>query len=277
LVLLNYDVEYPDYYQQFNLKNLLNILNEKTTLKDLKEPKLERLFKYKNNNFITNNKNVGDNLILVSSLNDFENKVIKSLLVGDELILIIFRDCFKLYNYKNNTCISKLDFDLSEADEIKLSKINKDNIGVIFFNEKNSISKLEIYSISSNKIIFEKSYEFCIKNIKNIKNNSFGIIKEDSLEVSTLIENSKSLELKLIANIKIPYLNDFIYLSNENYLIALNFNSIIIYGKDYNIIKTVEHKEEEEFKTICETKDRHIILGGELLGFLILRVGLIQY
>ena len=55
-VLLNYDVEYPDYYQQFNFKNLLNILNEKTTLKDLKEPKLERLFKYKNNNFITNNK-----------------------------------------------------------------------------------------------------------------------------------------------------------------------------------------------------------------------------
>ena len=51
-ILLNYDIEYPDYYQQINLKNLLSVLNEKTILKDLKEPKLERLFKYNNNNFI---------------------------------------------------------------------------------------------------------------------------------------------------------------------------------------------------------------------------------
>ena len=49
----------------------------------------------------------------------------------------------------------------------------------------------------------------------------------------------------MITNIKIPYLKDFIYISNENCLIALDFNSIIIYGKDYNIIKKVEYKEEE--------------------------------
>jgi len=264
-ILLNYDVEYPDYYQQINLKNLLYILNEKTTLKDLNEPKLERLFKYSNNNFINNNKNVGDNLIIVSSLNDFKGKVIKSLIIDDELILIIFRDCLKLYNYKNKTCISKLEIDLS-ADEIKLNKINKDNIGLILFNDKNYISKLEMYSISSNKIIFEKNFEFYIQNIKNINNNSFGIIKDHSLEIYALIENSNSLELQMITNIKIPYLNDFIHLSNEKYIIALNFNSIIVYDKNYNIIKTVEH--EKEFKTIYETKDRHIILGGRIIGLL---------
>ena len=34
------------------------------------------------------------------------------------------------------------------------------------------------------------------------------------------------------------------------------------------IIKTVELKEEEELKTICETKDRHIILGGRIIALL---------
>ena len=51
-ILLNYDIEYPNYYQQCNLNKLLYYLNEKTTLLNLNEPKLERIFKYTNNNFI---------------------------------------------------------------------------------------------------------------------------------------------------------------------------------------------------------------------------------
>ena len=264
-ILLNYNIEYPDYYQQINLKNLINILHEKTTLKDLNEPKLERLFKYSNNNFISNKTKVEDNLILLYSINDFKDKIIKSLLVEDELIILIFKDCLKLYNIKNKSCISKLEIDLS-ADDIKINKINKDNIGLILFYESNYNYILKIYSISSNKIIFEKCFDFDIQNFKNINNNSFGIIKNHSLEVYASKENSKSFELQMVTNIKIPYIMDFIFLSNEKYIIVLNFDSIIVFSKDYNIIKKIEQK--EEFKSIWETKDKHIILGGRIIGLL---------
>ena len=72
----------------------------------------------------------------------------------------------------------------------------------------------------------------------------------------------------MINNIKIPNLNDFIYLSNENYLIALDFDNIIIYDKNYKIIEKVKQKSYKEFTNICETKDRHIILGGRTIGLL---------
>ena len=264
-IILNYDIEYPDYYQQINLNNLMDILKGKTTLKNINEPNLNGLFKYSKNNFISNNDE--DNLILLYSLNDFNDKIIKSLLVNDKLIILLFKHCLKLYNYKNKTCISKLDIDLTE-NEINLSKINKDNIGLISSDKKNNISKLKIYSISSNKIIFEKDFDFYIQNIKNINNNSFGIIKKDSLEVYDLIRDSKSLKLQMINNIKIPNLNDFIYLSNENYLIALDFDNIIIYDKNYKIIEKVKQKSYKEFTNICETKNGHIILGGRTIGLL---------
>ena len=262
-VLLNYNIVYSDYHQQANLDNLINILNKKATLKNLKEPKLERLFKYCNNNFIYNKKFVEDNLTLLYSINDFKDTIIKSLLIDDELIIIFFKDCLKLYNFIKKTCISKLEINLS-ADKIKLNKINENNIGLFLSYESNYI--LKIYSISSKEIIYEKSFDFDIKNIKNINNNYFGIIKAHSLEVYAPEENSKSFKIQMIANIGIPNLIDFIHLSKENYIIALTDENIIIYGKNYNIIENIKHK--EEFKTICETKDRHIILGGRIIGLL---------
>ena len=54
-ILLNYDIEYPDYYQQYNLNNLIDTLNEITTLKNLNEKNFKRLYRYRNNNFISHN------------------------------------------------------------------------------------------------------------------------------------------------------------------------------------------------------------------------------
>ena len=133
-------------------------------------------------------------------------------------------------------------------------------------NKNNNSSLLQLYLITSNKIIFQKSFDFYIQNIKNIDNNSFAILKEDSLEVYTLNENSKSSELQMIKYIKISYLYDFIYLSNENYLITLGNKNIIAYDKDYNIIKRVEVN--EKFTTIYGTDDKFIILGGRIIGLL---------
>ena len=55
-ILLNYDVEYPNYYQQYNLNQFFPFFTEKTFLRDLNEKKLERIFKYINNNFLSKKK-----------------------------------------------------------------------------------------------------------------------------------------------------------------------------------------------------------------------------
>ena len=68
--------------------------------------------------------NFGDNLILLYSLFDSKDGMKESLLFNNELIVIIFKECLKLYNIKNKTCISKLDLSKCSA----IGKINKDNI-----------------------------------------------------------------------------------------------------------------------------------------------------
>ena len=148
-----------------------------------------------------------------------------------------------------------------------MCKINKDNIGLILSDENYNNSKLQIYSIPSNKIILEKNFDFYIENIKNINNNTFGMIKEDSLEIYSLIINTetKSLDIQMNTNIKIPGLNDFIYLSNKNHLMTIDDHTINVYDKNYNIIK----KENASYISNCYgTEDGNIIFGTTLIQIL---------
>lgn len=268
-ILLNYDIEYPDYYQQINLKELIFVLDDKIKLKDLEEKKLERIFRYYNNNFITNNNNIGGYFRLDSS-NDFKNNIKAFSFVDDDLILLLFNDCLKLYNYKNKTHISTLDMNLSENDKAKFIPINKEKIG-LYLSYTNK--KLQNYSINPIKILFEKSFDFRIFEIKFLNNNLLGIQKCDGfLDIYSLIDNSKSLELQLIKSIEIKDWREFsfFYLSEENYLITFEpyYNICIVYDKDFNIIKKMDTKEFKPFYNIYITKYGHIILGGRNIRLL---------
>ena len=90
-LLLNYDPEFPDYYQQNNLNNFLKLLNNTSPLINLKEAKFESILIYSNNNFINKNNNNNDGGMVVNDLIDFSNDKISeisdALFMDDEFIL----------------------------------------------------------------------------------------------------------------------------------------------------------------------------------------------
>lgn len=269
-ILLNYDIEYPDYYQQINLKDLIYVLVDNIKLKDLSEKKLERLFRYYNNNFITNNTNIGKYCRLYSS--DNLKSVIKAYsFVEDDLILLLFDDCLKLYNYKNKTCISKIDTNFSDCNDAEFIPINKEKIGLYF---RYGGKKLLIYSIHSIQLLFEKTFDSGVSKIKLLNDNLFGVLRRRDrfLDIYSLIDNSKSLELQLIKSIEVKDWREFsfFYLSKENYLIIFEpyYNSCKVYDKDFNIIKEMDTKKFKQFYNIYITKYGHIILEGRNISIL---------
>ena len=281
-VLFNYDIEYPNYYQQCNLNNLLYHLKEKKSLLNLNEPKLEKIFKYNNNNFLIKKEEI-NNLISNDCLYFPNDKIKRTLLINDEVIVISFKNninVLKLYNYKNNNLISTIETnftDIEPSDKIKLKQINKDIFAVILCIER-YLSKIKIYSIYSNTIVlFEKEFDFHVCSIRKINNNSFGIAlfghieiyknNENFENISEMIKSKNNLTSKfqICTNLKIQMLCDFVQTSNKLYIIALCLNAIIIYkNSDFSIFKEIKLK--EEFMSINQLDDDNFILGPKILG-----------
>ena len=286
-VLLNYDVFYPNYYQQSNLNKLLYYLSEKSTLLDLKERKLEKIFKYKNNNFINKKLAIeNNNLEIKITLSFFPKKILKSLVLDDDLILIAFRDnlnTLQVYNYRNKQFISEIKTNTDNSSyNIKLKQINKDIFAIIFY-EKYYSCTLKVYSIYSNNILFEKAFNFIVKIIKKVNYNSFGIVYYNKIEIyksnekfeniSKLLKSDTKYDPKfeISTNIKTQRLYDFIITSNQLYLIALTHDKIILYKKkDLYIFKEIKIKEEDIdiFTNINELNDGTFILGGRIIATL---------
>jgi hypothetical protein len=89
-VISNYDLDYPNYYQQWNLNELLYYLNEEVPL-DIKSNKPESIFDYNTNNFM-NLKNLEKNILQIKDTINFDkDKIEDVLIIDDELILISLR------------------------------------------------------------------------------------------------------------------------------------------------------------------------------------------
>ena len=174
-VITNYDVDYPNYYQQWNLNELLYYLNEEVLL-DVKSNKAESIFDYNNNNFM-NLKNLEKNILPIKDTINFEkDKIEDVIIIDDELILISFKNNLfeiKLYNYKTKYIIStiKANFNkvyFSEREfyfttrELKL--INKDKFAFIINCSFRSV--LKIFSISTNNSTPEKLFNSGINSFK---------------------------------------------------------------------------------------------------------------
>ena len=278
--LLNYDIEYPYYYQQCNLKNFLKCLNDKPILCNLNEKKLERIFKYKNNNFV---KKQNNELIIKDSFNLPNEKILNTLLIDEELIIIVFKDSLKLYNYKNKKYISTIYINVNDNnnsfDDLKLTKINRDIIAIILpISYYSSIIKIcSIYP--KNIILFEQKFDLNIVNINKIKNNLIGILLKDKIEIykssenfeniSNMLKIEKELTLKFekMANINISNIYDFIQMSTKEYIICLCKQKILVLkNNDYSIYKEI--KIEEEYNNIYEINEDNFILGGRIIGIL---------
>ena len=74
-------------------------------------------------------------LIIKDSFYLPNEKILNTLLIDEELIIIVFKDSLKLYNYKNKKYISTIYINVNNNnnsfDDLKLTKINRDIIAII--------------------------------------------------------------------------------------------------------------------------------------------------
>ena len=293
-ILLNYDIDYPNYYQQMNLHYFLKFLFEKVELNNLNEKKIERIFKYSNNNFINKKMNEVDNLIKYDEL-DLSN-VYNAILINEEFILLKFSDSIKLYNYKNKKYISTLDIKEKYLDNY----FHIYNGIIVIYREK-----IQIFSLFENNykgmLLLEQEVDLNINKIKRINNNSLGFMTYEKIEVykssdnfediPNLLKNNKSYTIKLDKVTSIEFseeIYDFIQTSDKEYIICLFVNNCIIYkSKDFSIFKKIkidqikekkyyfDHKpkiksfeEEGKYKDIIHFNNGNYILGGRNIGII---------
>ena len=103
-VLLNYNVEYPDYSQQMNLKLIFSIFNEKANLKSLNETNAELLFSYEDNNYVS--KQHKGKLTLDKIKKDYKLPLNNSFQLNEDIEDISEYDGIKIY--KNGVCSSTI-------------------------------------------------------------------------------------------------------------------------------------------------------------------------
>lgn len=276
-IIANYDFDYPNYYQQWNLNELLYYLNEEVLL-DVKTNKAESIFDYNTNNFM-NLKNLEKNILSIKDTINFEkDKIEDALLIDDELILISFENNLfeiKLYNYKTKNIISTIKTNFKVKDyfsenefyfttrELKL--INKDIFAFLINCSFRSV--LKIFSISTNNSTPEKLFKSGINSFKKIDDYSFGIAFEEYIEIYNYNYNEKNPDIEVISRIKIPKIEDFMITSDKKFIIVLTQNKIILYNKKYfSIFKEIQIKKEEKFKNINEFIDKKLILGGRIIA-----------
>ena len=293
-ILLNYDIDYPNYYQQMNLHYFLKFLFEKVELNNLNEKKIERIFKYSNNNFINKKMNEEDNLIKFDELD--LSDVYNAILINEEFILLKFSDSIKLYNYKNKKYISTLDIKEKYLDNY----FHIYNGIIVIYREK-----IQIFSLFENNykgmLLLEQEVDLNINKIKRINNNSLGFMTYEKIEVykssdnfediPNLLKNNKSYTIKLDKITSIEFseeIYDFIQTSDKEYIICLFVNNCIIYkSKDFSIFKKIkidqikekkyyfDHKpkiksfeEEGKYKDIIHFNNGNYILGGRNIGII---------
>ena len=107
--LLNYDPEFPDYYQQKNLINFLELLDNLSSLINLKKTKFESILIYSNNNFINKNNNNAIIIDLINLSNDKISEISDALFLDDEFIVLAFKNIsLKIYDYQKKKLYNKI-------------------------------------------------------------------------------------------------------------------------------------------------------------------------
>jgi len=277
-ILLNYDPEYPDYYQQNNLINFLRLLDKTSPLINLKETKFESILIYSNNNFINKKKN-NNNVILNDLIDLSNNKISNALFIDDEYIILAFEDIsLKIYNYQNKNYIKTIGKNFGEKDikykGIKLSQIYKSIFAVILNTSKLSVIKL--YSINKNTLnylLFQTVSEIDI--IRKINNNSLGISFQKNFNIYSVdnFENILQKKKNTISKFEISKtintpkeIRDFIKTSDDLYIIIACFDTIYIYASDnFSIFKEIKLPviDQINYDSINIIDDNKIIFYGK--------------
>ena len=274
-VLLNYDFEFPDYYQQKNLINFIELLDKASPLINLIETKLESILIYSNNNFINQKNNNAIIYDLIDLSTDKISEISDALFLDDEFIVLAFKNIsLKIYNYQNKNYITTIENNFGEKNikfnEIKLSQIYKSIFGVILKSSSN-LSTIKLYSINKNTltVLFKKQFNTEIKYIKKINNNSLGIVFGNYLEIYSSEDNFENISQQNISKFEIlnkietpEKIADFIITQDDLYIIIACLEKIYIYkSKEFIFFKEIKSiKNDYDIQLIDDNK---IIYSGK--------------
>jgi hypothetical protein len=134
--ILNYNIDYPDFYQQMNLKIILSIFNKKVELMTFDSTNVENLFIYEDNNYISKNrvkltfKETIKNINLPHNYNCFK--------FNNEIEIITSFEGATIY--KNGNIIHTIK---RKFDDIIIHKINDENFAIV--QKKNRCININIF------------------------------------------------------------------------------------------------------------------------------------
>ena len=264
-VLLNYNVEYPDYCQQMNLERIIPIFDEKVNLKSLNESNPELLFIYEENNYVKyapkqkKKENKQGKLILDTIKNNFKLPLNNSLHINENIEVISESDGIKIY--KNGFCSSTIK---QQYGEKRFHKIN--NEAFVILTKSGMETYIEVYSLKYNEII--ESYR------SNIFRYIFNLDTELFVIASGGWIDTKKIEEKKVVRVSSKTMDrpnyefvDAIRIPNTNYFAILRRQVIDLYNKDdLNLVKTIPI-EMDIFNRFYKSNDDRIFLGGFKIGF----------
>ena len=254
--ILNYNIDYPDFYQQMNLKIILSIFNKKVELMTFDSTNVENLFNYEDNNYISKNrvkltfKETIKNINLPHNYNYFK--------FNNEIEIITSFEGATIY--KNGNIIHTIK---RKFDDIIIHKINVENFAIV---QKKIDASISIFSTKYNEIISTKNY-IVFKYIFNLDNNRFGITSSSYTQINR-IEDKEVIKITEINMDKSNYeYQHSILIPGTNYIATLFRNEIRLKNKDdFTFVKSISIDEEDIFNHFYIDNSGRIFLGGYKIG-----------
>ncbi len=255
-LILNYNIDYPDFYQQMNLKIILSIFNKKVELMTFDSTNVENLFIYEDNNYISKNrvkltfKETIKNINLPHNYNCFK--------FNNEIEIITSFEGATIY--KNGNIIHTIK---RKFDDIIIHKINDENFAIV---QKKIDASISIFSTKYNEIISTKNY-IVFKYIFNLDNNRFGITSSSYTQINR-IEDKEVIKITEINMDKPNYeYQHSILIPGTNYIATLFRNEIRLKNKDdFTFVKSISIDEEDIFNHFYIDNSGRIFLGGYKIG-----------
>ena len=254
--LLNYNIDYPDFYQQMNLKIILSIFNKKVELMTFDSTNVENLFIYEDNNYISKNrvkltfKETIKNINLPHNYNYFK--------FNNEIEIITSFEGATIY--KNGNIIHTIK---RKFDDIIIHKINDENFAIV---QKEIDASISIFSTKYNEVISTKNY-IVFKYIFNLDNNRFGITSSSYTQINR-IEDKEVIKITEINMDKSNYeYQHSILIPGTNYIATLFRKEIRLKNKDdFTFVKSISIDEEDIFNHFYIDNSGRIFLGGYKIG-----------
>ena len=252
--ILNYNIDFPDFYQQMNLKVILSIFKKKIYLIQLNE-NFEIIFNYQDNNYFSKHR---VNLTFSPMIDNNNSIILDTFYFNKEIMVTYNNNGIKII--KNGECINTLS---PKQKKINFYEINEDSFAIIAKAKQSST--VEIFSNKYNEIIFSKQFNnfYCFFNLED--NKTFCIGSSGAFDIYKI--EDKNIQ-KEPAKFLQKHILDMIHIPNTKYIAVLGFKEIDLYNRDdLTLFKSIILSGAEQFNQFYQVNDGIIFLGGYKIGY----------